>query len=82
MFKGGDTNLNVTKFHLCLILILLFFSILFNLVFDSLAVMNIFLYSVLFHTLLSICVIYSFFEVSILHEKQGSKLNLSKEKLS
>lgn len=82
MFKGGDTNLDITKFHLCLILILLFFSVLFNFVFDVSTIMNIFLYSLLFHTLVSICVIYSFFEVSILHEKQGSKLNLSKGKLS
>ena len=70
------------NFHLCLILILLFFSIIFNFVFDFKTTMNIFLYSVLFHTLISICVFCSIYEHRILHEKQGSKLNLSKEKLS
>ena len=75
-------NLKTTKFHLCLILILSFFSVLFLLLLDISTIKNIFLYSVLFHTLISICVVYSFFEISFLHEKQGSKLNLSKEKLS
>lgn len=82
MFKGGDKNLNAKTFHLCLFFILLFFSILFLFVFEISTLKNIFLYSVLFHTLISICIIYSLFEVTILHEKQGSKLNLSKGKLS
>ena len=72
---------NATRFHLCLILILSFFSIvlLFGLSNESLK--DIFLYSTLIHVLISICCIYSFFEISLLHRKQGSKLNLSKEKL-
>lgn len=75
-------KLKASKFHLCLILILAFFSVLFLIFFETSTIKNIFLYSVLFHSLFSVCVVYSFFEISLLHEKQGSKLNLSKDKLS
>ena len=82
LLKGGDKNLKATRFHLCVILVLLFFSIIFNFVLDISTVMNLFLYISLFQILSSICIVYSLFEVTFLHEKQGSKLNLSKGKLS
>ena len=43
---------------------------------------SIFLVLFLIHALISLYVIYSLYEMYFLHEKQGSKLTLSKDKLN
>ena len=81
MLKGGD-KLNVSQKTFILVsiyfLILFFFKFLLS---DS-TIIQIFLISFVVHLVISLYVIYSLFEINILHEKQGSKLSLSKGKLT
>ena len=41
-----------------------------------------FIISFVIHLVISLYVLYSIFEINVLHEKQGSKLTLSKGKLT
>ena len=41
-----------------------------------------FLISFVIHLVISLYVLYSIFEINVLHEKQGSKLSVSKGKLT
>ena len=81
LLKGGD---KLNAFHKYLFLISIYFVIL--LLLDSLLnysiMVKIFFISFLSHTVISLYVIYSIFEIKVLHEKQGSKLSLSKGKLT
>lgn len=81
LLKGGD-KLNV--FHKYLFLISIYFVILLllNNFLNYSIIVQIFLISFLSHMVISLYVIYSIFEIKILHEKQGSKLSLSKGKLT
>ena len=66
------------------ILVSIYFLILFFLkvLLSNSTVTQIFLISFVVHLVISLYVIYSLFEINILHEKQGSKLSLSKGKLT
>lgn len=75
-------KLSVKRFYLGLISILVIFSIIFNSLLSNAFVANIFLYSIFVHMLISLYIICSFLENNVLQEKQGSKLDMSKSKLS
>ena len=79
--EGGD-KLNVT--HKNLFLISIYFISLFFIKFllSYSFRIQIFLISFVIHLVISLYVLYSIFEINILHEKQGSKLSLSKGKLT
>ena len=81
LLKGGD-KLNVLHKYLFLILIL-FISLFFLSIFLPYTIkLQIFFISFIIHLVISLYVLYSIFEINILHEKQGSKLSLSKGKLT
>ena len=53
-----------------------------SLLFSHTVKIQIFFISFVIHLVISLYVLYSIFEINILHEKQGSKLTLSKGKLT
>ena len=73
--------LSFSKFYLYLVLILTIFLIIFHFLSEQI-VSNFFFYSLVFHTISAIYIIGSYIEISVMQEKQGSKLDLSKRKLS
>ena len=79
--KGGD-KMKLHHYYLFLILVLPIFSIILNSVLTTPTLTKIFFYSLLTHTVISLYTIYSLYEVFVLHEKQGSKLSLSKGKIT
>lgn len=81
MHKGGD-KLNVL--HKNLFLISIFFISLFflKILLPYNITIQIFFISFVIHSVISLYVLYSIFEINVLHEKQGSKLTLSKGKLT
>lgn len=70
------------QYYLFLFLVLPILSIILNSVLPTPILIKIFFYSLLVHTVVSLYMVYSLFEVRILHEKQGSKLTLSKGKIT
>lgn len=80
MAKGGDF-MKIICFCSFLILFLSIFSILLN---SNLQLSNrftLFVYSLSIHIVLALYSICTFFEIFILHEKQGSKLTMTKSKI-
>lgn len=73
--------MSATRIYLCLISVLIIFSIALNFLSESI-IIQIFFYSLIFHVLFVLYIICSFLEINVFHEKQGSKLDLSKSKLS
>ena len=81
LLKGGD-KLNATHKYLCFISIFFVFLFFLKSLLSDYTIIQIFFISFIFHLVVSLYVLYSFFEINILHEKQGSKLSLSKGKLT
>lgn len=79
--KGGD-KMKLSRYYLFLILVLSITSIILNSVLNTPTLLKIFFYSLLIHTVIALYTVYSLFEMRILHEKQGSKLTLSKGKIT
>lgn len=79
--KGGD-EMKIHQYYLCLFLVLPLISIVLNSVLSIPLLIKIFFYSLLAHALGMFYILYSVFEIRILHEKQGSKLTLSKGKIT
>ena len=73
--------MRVSKFYLYLVSILFFISTIFYFLPDD-KLFSVFFYSFLVHFLITLYIICTFLEINVLHEKQGSKLDLSKSKLS
>lgn len=73
--------MKVSKFYLQLVSILFFISIIFYFLPDD-KLFTIYFYSFLIHSLVLVYITSSFLEINVFHEKQGSKLDLSKSKLS
>lgn len=73
--------MSISKFYLYLVSILTIFLIIFHFLSEQI-ISNLFFYSLLFHTISAIYIIGSYIEITIMQEKQGSKLDLSKSKLS
>lgn len=78
--KGGDNRLNITRVYLLISVAILIFSIIFKILLLHFNQSTIFFYSLFFHLISALYICYSLFEIFVLHEKQGSKLTLSKEK--
>ncbi len=74
--------MKIHQYYLFLILVLFILSIILNSVLPIPTLTKIFFYSLLVHTVVSLYMLYSLFEIRILHEKQGSKLTLSKGKIT
>ncbi len=74
--------MRASNFHLCLISILSIISLITSLALNTEELSHLFFYSTIFYVLNSICLLYSIFEMLLLHEKQGSKLDISTGKLS
>jgi len=81
LLKGGD-KLNVIHKNLFLISIIFTVLLLLKTLLSNEIIIQIFLISFIIHLVISLYVIYSIFEINVLHEKQGSKLSLSKGKLT
>lgn len=79
--KGGD-KLNVSQKSLILYLGYFVILLLSKFLLSNTIRTQIFFISFIIHLVISFYVVYSFFEIYILHEKQGSKLSLSKGKLT
>ncbi len=79
--KGGD-EMKLSQYYLFLILVLSITSIILNSVLDTPTLFKIFFYSFITHSVIALYTVYSIFEMRILHEKQGSKLTLSKGKIT
>ena len=79
--KGGD-KLNVSRKSLILYLGYFLILLISKFLLSNTLRIQIFFISVVIHLVISFYVVYSFFEIYILHEKQGSKLSLSKGKLT
>lgn len=73
--------MSFSKFYLYLVLILTIFLIIFHFVSEQI-ISNFFFYSLVFHTISAIYIVGSYIEITVMQEKQGSKLDLSKRKLS
>ncbi len=74
--------MSASKFIFYLFSALTIFSILFNFLVPIDTKFSIFFYSFIIHILVLCYIICSFLEINVLQEKQGSKLDLSKTKLS
>lgn len=74
--------MKLSRYYLFLILVLPMISIILNSVLTIPTLTKIFFYSLLAHTVIALYTIYSLYEISVLHEKQGSKLTLSKGKIT
>lgn len=70
-----------SKFHLCQIVVFSMFSVLFHFLLSNQFLFSLFFYSLIIHLFITIGIAYAMFEMVFLHEKQGSKLNISKGKL-
>jgi len=79
--KGGE-KMNPKKMYIGFCLGLISLAVLLKLVLSEPNLINLFLLLFFLHTLISLYVIYSLYEMYFLHEKQGSKLTLSKDKLN
>lgn len=73
--------MSFSKFYLYLVLILTIFLIIFHFMSEQI-ISNFFFYSLVFHTISAIYIVGSYIEITVMQEKQGSKLDLSKRKLS
>lgn len=73
--------MSFSKFYLYLVSILTIFLIIFHFMSEQI-ISNFFFYSLVFHTISAIYIIGSYIEITVMQEKQGSKLDLSKRKLS
>jgi hypothetical protein len=71
-----------TQFYLLSFLTLSIISLILNRFFSLSSIASVFFYSFIFHVLVSLYAICSLYEISVLHEKQGSKLILSKNKIT
>ncbi len=79
--KGGEKmNPKKTYTFLCFGLIIL--ALIIKITLSSSSLISIFLVLFFIHALISFYVLYLLYEMYFLHEKQGSKLTLSKEKLN
>ena len=74
--------MNLSRDCLFLIVLLLVLSFVVQSVLPISTLTKIFFYSLVIHIVISLYMIYSLFEMTILHEKQGSKLTLSKGKIT
>ena len=79
--KGGD-EMNLSRYYLFLILILPIISFIFGSVLTISLLTKIFFYTLLAHVVIALYTFYSLFEITVLQEKQGSKLTLSKGKIT
>ena len=73
--------MSFSKFYLYLVSILTIFLIIFHFMSEQI-ISNFFFYSLVFHTISAIYIVGSYIEITVMQEKQGSKLDLSKRKLS
>lgn len=74
--------MNPRKVYMLFCLGLLILAILFKCIMPTSYLIGIFLFLFFVHALISLYVVYSLYEMYFLHEKQGSKLTLSKDKLN
>ena len=74
--------MRLSSFYLCLISVLIISLLLSRLFFTEEFMIKLFLYSFFIHLVGTLYMICSFLEINVLHEEQGSKLNLSKSKLT
>ena len=74
--------MNLSRYYLFLILALPILSIILNSVLTIPTLKTIFFYSLLTHVVITLYTVYSLFEITVLQEKQGSKLTLSKGKIT
>lgn len=81
MLKGGD-KLNILHKNLFLISIFLISLFFLKILLPYTIIIQIFFISFATHLVISLYVLYSIFEINVLHERQGSKLTLSKGKLT
>ena len=72
--------MKVAKIYLLISIVLVIFSIILKFLLLHLNQATIFFYSLFFHLISALYIGYSLFEIFVLHEKQGSKLTLSKER--
>ena len=79
--KGGD-EMKLSHCYLFLILALPIISFILNSVLTIPTLTTIYFYSLLVHTVIALYTVYSLYEITVLHEKQGSKLTLSKGKIT
>ncbi len=79
--KGGD-EMNLSRYYLFLILILPIISFIFGSVLTISLLTKIFFYTLIAHVVIALYTFYSLFEITVLQEKQGSKLTLSKGKIT
>ena len=79
--KGGD-EMKLSQYYLFLILALPTISLILNSVLTISTLKTIYFYSLLAHVVIALYSAYSLFEITVLHEKQGSKLTLSKGKIT
>ena len=74
--------MNPRKVYAIICIGLIILATFLRLILPSSFLMSIFLVLLFVHALISLYVAYSFYEMYVLHEKQGSKLTLSKDKLN
>ena len=79
--KGGD-EMKLSQYYLFLILGLPIISFILNSVLTIPTLTTIYFYSLLTHSVIALYTVYSLYEMTVLHEKQGSKLTLSKGKIT
>ena len=74
--------MKLSHYYLFLILILPIISLILGSVLPIPTLTKIYFYSLIAHTVVALYTIYSLFEITVLQEKQGSKLTLSKGKIT
>ena len=72
--------MSITKAYLLISIVLFSVTVAIRLLLSSLNQTTIFIYSLFFHLIVALYIGYSMYEIFILHEKQGSKLTLSKKR--
>ena len=72
--------MKITHVYLFISIFLVFLSIVLKFLLSNSNLISFFFYSLFFHGIIALYICYSLFEIFVLHEKQGSKLTLSKEK--
>ena len=74
-------NLSVSKECIFVATALILASVLLGILLPKNILLYLFIFSTIIHVLVSLYFVYSEYELNFLHERQGSKLTLSKDKL-
>ena len=72
--------MKIAKIYLLISIVLIIISIILKFLMIHLNQATIFFYSLFFHLISALYICYSLYEIFVLHEKQGSKLTLSKKR--